>query len=266
MEDFTNFSVAGIPEITCTDPSYDEKLEAECILRIRTIFDEFVCPKTGVYMMCTFSELMNGIQRLWSLTQELKGLVPDIREWIINLPLMFISVLLRNIEREYTQEDHEKTSNDPQLGESLLDLFYDFQKKSNFFRKKQSQATVFNTAVLYSRYLVSVLGMDEQIQRIKWNELRVLRIVIISPLRKSDAKVILEAFRHFRDHILPQFSKRSVRYKLFLQNRIPEVMEPTLRTQLNVSHFLFKWSAISIAFSFLLLIVLHILDCSTSTA
>ena len=66
---------------------YDEKLEAEYILRVRSIFDEFVCPETGTFMMCTFNELTSGIQRLWSIAQEMKGRTDQIHERLIHLPL-----------------------------------------------------------------------------------------------------------------------------------------------------------------------------------
>lgn len=261
MQDFTELTVSNISENFVFSRGYDEKLEAECILRARTIFDEFVCPRTGVYMMCTFTELLNGVQRFWALAQEFKSYLPVIHEWIINLPLIFMCVLLRIIEREYTQEDHEKTSADPQLGEVLLTIFHDLHRKHIHFRRNRSQSIIFNTSILYARHLLIILGMEQKIKRIKWTELRVIRAKIFAPIRKNDFKVILESFRHFRDSILPHFSKdHSVKYRLKIENRIPEVMEPTRDLQLEWADFIFEASALSILFSLLLLFVVVVLD------
>lgn len=262
MDDFTNFYIENIPTMNCLKSSFDEKLEAECILRARSIFDEYVCPRTGTVLVCTFRDLLNGILRFWALSQEFKSYLPEIHEWIINLPLINISVLLRIMELEYTHEDHEKTAMDPQIGETLLRLFYDFQRKFVHFRKVKSQEIIFNTNIFYVRYFLGILAVDRKIQRIKWNELRVQKIKIFAPLRKYDFKVILEALRHFRDKILPNFSKRKVSYKFIIENRIPELMEPTLEIQILISDFFFQISFIALIVSLFLFLFVQLLEIS----
>lgn len=261
MDEVSHFNFKTFPEINFLHRNYDEKLEAECILRIRSIFDEFVCPKTGNYMICTFSELLNGIQRLWALAQELKSYTPGIHEWIINLPLLFISVLLRTIEREYTQEDHEKASSDPQLGESLLTIFYDLYNKSMHFRRTRQQIIVFETCIMYVRHLLTILGLDSRIKRVKWNEIKVIRAKVFAPLRETDFIVVLEAFRHFRDEILPNFSKGTkIYYRLLIENRIPEVMESTREFQKNCAYFIMEASVIASVFSLILLALVGLIE------
>ena len=239
---------------------YDEKLEAEYILRARSIFEEYVCPESGTFLMCTFNELLNGINRLWSLTQEMKGFSGQIHERLINLPIMFMIVLIRTIEKEYMHEDHEKSSADPQVAEVLLTLFHDMRQKFNHFKKTRVQNIIFNTCLLYLRHLLTVIGVDKQINRMKWYELNVESCRVLCPLRTNDIKVIREALIHFRQDILPNFSKRKVKYNLQFVNRFPEVMEPTREFQKEVADFMFLVSIMLIMFSLGLLSVLQLID------
>ena len=223
---------------------YDEKLEAEYILRVRSIFDEFVCPETGTFLMCTFNELTIGVQRLWSIAQEMKGQTEQIHERLIHLPILFIIVLLRFIEREYTVEDHEKSVMDTQLAESILFLFYEFKEKSSRFQTSSVQIIIYNTCVIYLRHLIELIISDNQIKRLKWNELRMDRCIVICPFRKTDIIVLKDALRHFRGNILNQFSKRKVKYNLTFRNKFPEVMEPTRNLQIRIADSIFFMSLI----------------------
>lgn len=234
---------------------YDEKLEAEYILRVRSIFDEFVCPETGTFLMCTFNELTSGIQRLWSIAQEMKGQTETIHERLINLPILFIIVLLRFIEREYTIEDHEKSLMDMQLAENILSLFYEFNEKSSRFQTSGDQIIIYNTCVIYLRHLIELIRSDNQIKRLKWNELRMDSCVVICPFRKTDIIVLKESLRHFRRNILNQFSKRKVRYNLTFRNKFPEVMEPTRNLQIRIADSIFFMSLILMILALTLLTI-----------
>jgi len=259
MGDYGN-QVGLIPAFTFVLEFYDEKLEAEYILRARSIFEEFVCPKTGTFLMCTFNELLNGINRLWSLTQEMKRYSGEIHERLINLPILFMIVLIRIIEKEYTNEDHEKSTADPQVAEVLLPLFHDMRNKINHFRNIRVQIIVFNTCLLYLRHLLNVIDADKHIKRLKWQELRVESCRVACPLREIDIKLIIEALIHFRDDILPNFSKRKVKYNLKFVNKFPEIMEPTRETQKEIAEFIFFVSLLMITFSLILLGLLRIID------
>lgn len=239
---------------------YDEKLEAEYILRARSIFEEFVCPETGKFLMCTFNDLLNGITRFWALTQEMKRFSGEIHERLLNLPIIFMIVLVRIVEKEYTHEDHEKSTADPQVAEVLLPLFHDMKNKANHFRKIRAQTIVFNTCLLYLRHLLDIIDADKHVKRMKWHELRVEGCRVVCPFRKYDILVIKEALVHFRDDILPNFSKRKVKYNLKFVNKFPEVMEPTRETQKETAAYIYRISFIMIIFSLVLLGILQIID------
>lgn len=244
---------------------YDEEIEADYILRTRRIFEEFVCPETGTFLMCTFSELLNGISRLWSLAQEMKRFNEKIHERLINLPILFMIVLISIIEKEYTNEDHEKSTTDPQVAEVLLPLFQDMRNKFTNFKRIRVQIIVFNTCLLYLRHLLNIIDADKNIKRMKWHELRVESCRVVCPLREMDIKVIIEALKHFRDDILPNFSNRKVKYNLKFVNKFPEIMEPTRESQIQLAEYIFFVSSLMISFSVILAAILGIIQfCDTS--
>lgn len=251
MDDFGNLftPVNNDPVTACFFSEYNEKLEAEYIMRTRRIFDEFVCPKTGTVLVSTFGELLHGVSRLWTLTQEMKGFTEEIHDRILNLPLLFILALFRLVEKEYTKEDFEKTPADPQLGDSLLALFLDIHEKLANFKKQRALRVLLNTCLMYLRYLLATIGADQRIRRIKWSELNVKSIKIMCPIRKRDMKTFLECLRHFRKSIHPKYSKKPVPYKLTFINWYPEIMEPTLERQNEISEFFFQLSLWMIIFS-----------------
>jgi hypothetical protein len=239
---------------------YDEKLEAEYILRTRSLFEEFVCPKTGIFLMCTFNELLCGLTRLWSLGQEMKRFSGEIHERLINLPILFMIVLIRIIEKEYTHEEHEKSTADPQVAEVLLPLFHDMRSKINHFKRIPVQTVIFNTCLIYLRHLLNIIDADKTINRMKWHELRVESCRVLCPLRENDVTVIKEALVHFRDQVLPNFSKRKVKYNMKFVNKYPEVMEPTRQTQKGLAMYIYKISFMMIVFSLILLGILQLID------
>ena len=218
-------------------------------MRTRSIFDEFVCPKTGTVLVFTFGELLHGVSRLWTLTQEMKSFTEEIHDRILNLPLLFSLALFRLVEKEYTKEDFEKTPADPQLGDALLALFLDIHEKLANFKKQRALRVLLNTCLMYLRYLLATIGADQRIRRIKWSELSVKSIKIMCPIRKRDMKIFLECLRHFRKAIHPKYSKKPVPYKLTFVNWYPEIMEPTLERQNEISEFFFQLSVWMIIFS-----------------
>lgn len=261
MDDLENLpSTSGETHATFFCSQYDEKLEAEFIMRARSIFDEFVCPTTGAVTISTFTELLHGVTRLWALAQEMKGFTQEIHERLINLPLLFILVLLRLIEKEYTQEDHEKTPADPQLSESLLTIFIDMHTKLPNFKKPRHHKVLLGTCLMFLRHVLTIMGSDSKIKRMKWSELTAKNLSIVSPIRNSDIKIILETLRHFRTEILPKYSKRPVSYKLIFINRYPEIMEPTLERQTRLADFFLLVSVWMIIFSVLALGTAAIVD------
>ena len=262
MDEFITSGGENTDIICCFQ--YDEKLEAEYIMRVRSIFDEFVCPQTGTIFICTFTELLQGIARFWSLAQEMKSFTQEIPENTINLPLLLVLVLLRLVEKEYTLEDHEKTPADPQLEESLLKLFLDIHSKVAHFKKPRAQKVLLNTALMFLRHLLTILGADRRIKRIKWGELSVKSLKIECPIRKTDMKIILASLRHFREEILPKYSKNSIPFNLIFANRYPEIMEPTREIQSEISNFLFTMSGWMVIFSILMLGTTGIFDVANS--
>lgn len=262
MDDISNFFTASHETFISCDifEEYDEKLEAEFIMRARSIFDEFVCPRTGIIMITTFGELLHGINRLWSLAQEMKGFTRDIHERLINLPFLFILSLLRLIEKEYCLEDYEKTPADPQLSETLLNIFMQMYKKVGHFKRYPSQRILLYTSLMYLRHLLMITNMDKSIQRIKWNELRVKRVFIDCPIRETDLTQFLESLRYFRSEILPFYSKRPCPYILVFHNRFPEIMEPTLELQNESSNFIFIISTWMLVFSIIFILISSSVD------
>ena len=252
MDDFGEFFATGGDKMAeYLFSQYNEKLEAEFIMRARSIFDEFVCPSTGTILICTFSDLLQGINRFWSLAEEMKGFTHEIHERIINLPLLYALVLLRLIEKEYTQEDNEKNPADPQLGETLLKLFVDIHSKLGNYKKSRDHKVLLSTCLMYLRYLLAIIGADQRIKKIKWSELNANNVKIACPIRDNDMKSFLECLRHFREVILPKYSKRPVPFKLIFFNRYPEVMEPTREYQGEIASFIFVVSVWMIILSIL---------------
>lgn len=244
---------------------FDEKLEAEYILRARSIFDEFVSPDTGIFLMCTFGELLNGINRLWSLAQEMNEKARNIHERLIQLPLLFAISLLRVIEEEYEQEDLEKSLADPTLTEALLTLLNDLNAKILYFQQSKVQMIVYNTLILYTQHCVKLVSTTNVIKRMKWNELRVEGCRISCPFRLNDLKYIRQALLHFRLNILPHFSKRSVRYNLTFRNKVPEIMEPSRELQVEVAEFLNIFSSLLGTFAILLYILTAVISGETGS-
>lgn len=241
--------------------SFDENLEAEYILRTRTIFDEFVCPESGTFLMCPFSDLLNGINRLWSLVQEMNEKADRIHDRVIHLPLLFMIILLNLFEQEYTQEDMEKSLADPSLAEVLSNLFIDFNVKMNHFSGSTVQIIIFNTLVLYTRHCLKLVSTSKSsADKFKWNELRVESCRITCPFRPKDLESVKKSLLHFKSNILPQFSKRNVKYNIKFKIKIPEVMEPTREFQIEVAGFLNTFSILTMITAIILFIITLILS------
>jgi hypothetical protein len=241
MDELNDFVVSSSP-LAFLD--YNEELEEEYITRTRSVFDDFVSPKTGAFVTCTFADIFNGLDRLWSLAQEMKSQIGNIHERLVTLPLLFMVVLFRKLEQEYTAEIFEKVAHDSVLSGAFMKLFTDLNKKAVHFEYPRANKIVFSVCLIYARHIIDVLDADRHIKRIKWKELRVRRCVISSPVRDEDKSVILEALRYFKENVLPSYSKQSVMLNLSIKPKYPEIMEPTYEFQCDVADFLNIFSLI----------------------
>lgn len=227
---------------------YNEMLEAEYVLRARSILDEYVCPDTGVAIQTSQRHLLLGVRKLWSLSMEMRRLGDEIRQRIVTLPLLFIVILLHAVEQEYLAEEQGKQAADTQSAEMLLQLFYEIHDKLPAFKSKKSTRIVTRAIFTYLRYLITQFGAGEHVKPFSYLNNRVEGGRLKAPLRPGDMAVALMCMRHFRDKILPVFTRGEVQYQMTIKREVLDIMEPTREEQLEWVDILNTISAVMVAF------------------
>ncbi len=238
--------------------SYNERLEAECVLRARSIFDDFVCPESGLTIHNSQRHLIVGIKKLWSLTMEMKRFGSDIHARLCLLPLTFMLVLLNILEAEYAAEETGKMEVDSGTAEALLQMFYEAHDKLPLFQKRKDTRTASRAVVLYLRHLVNEFGAGSHIKAFAHTPLIMESGRLKAPFRSSDLQVVLKTMRHFRDQILKKYNRGPVKFSFYMASEVLDIMEPTRAKQLEIADTMNAISLILFAISsvFLMFILL----------
>lgn len=227
---------------------HNEELEAECVLRARSILDEYVCPEMGLAIQTSQRHLLLGVRKLWSLSMEMRRLDDEIRQRLVTLPLLFIVILLYAVEQEYLDEEQGKQAADSQSAEILLQLFYEVHDKLPAFKGRKSTRIVTKAIFTYIRYLVTLFGAGGHVKSFSYINNSVESGQLKAPLRPGDLANALLCMRHLRDKILPVFTRGKVCYRMTIKAEVLDIMEPTREDQLEWSGILNSISAAMIAF------------------
>jgi hypothetical protein len=224
---------------------YNEKLEAECVLRSRSILDDFVCPETGLTIQNSQRHLLVGIKKLWSLTIEMMRIGKDIHSRLCLLPLSFMLVLLHILESEYASEDTGKMEVDGSIAESVLQLFYEVHDKLPLFQKRRDTRITSRSLFLYLRHLIKEFGAAEHIKSFSHAPIVIEDGRLKAPFRSNDLHLVLATMRHFRDSVLVKYNRGPVKFGFIIAREVLDIMEPTKNKQLEIADTL---NAVSLVF------------------
>ena len=238
---------------------YNEKLEAECVLRSRSILDDFLCPETGLTIQNSQRHLVMGIKKLWSLTVEMKRLGKDIHPRLCLLPLSFMLVLLKILEAEYISDETGKMEVDSSIAEAILQLFYEVHDKLPLFEKRRDTRIASRSLFLYLRHLIKEFGAGDHIKSFSHAPIVIENGRLKAPFRANDLHIVLGTMRHFRDSVLKKYNRGPVKFGFVLAREVLDIMEPTRKKQLEIADMMNVVSLIFFAVAIVCLLLVMII-------
>lgn len=245
--------VAFFPDTSDVFYKYDEHLEADFVMQCWSTLNEFVCPETGFVLQNSQKHLVQGIKRLWTVAINMKRQQVAIHSRLCVLPLTFMMVLLRNLESEYLKDETGKMEADGGVAEALLQLFFDVHDKLPLFQKRSDTRISSRSVVLYLKHLIKEVGAGENIKALSHPPVIINNGRLKCPFRSSDVKLVLDAFRHFRDNILVKYTRGPVKFTFTVAREVLDIMEPTRESQLETAELLNGLSLILFVLSLVLL-------------